>query len=106
MRSLCYENQFSFILKLDLIIITNFALRLALKERLRRTRKWPIRINTLVARRHQIWTLSSVVGANSLQFKIVYVHEDFDFFAGDLYTRIKERNGTYFPEMVKLFCVF
>ena len=43
MRSLCYENQFSFILKLELINSTkNFPLRLALKERMRRTRKWPI----------------------------------------------------------------
>jgi len=39
---LCYENQFSFILKLELIIITkNFALRLALKGILRGIRKWP-----------------------------------------------------------------
>ena len=47
----CYENQFSFILKLELIIITKaFALRLALKERLRGTRKWPIVIVNWVKR--------------------------------------------------------
>ena len=45
MRSLCYENQFSFI---NIEIGTNyhnknFALRLALKERLRETWKWPIK---------------------------------------------------------------
>ena len=41
MRSLCYENQFSFLLKLELIIITRTSLRVALKERLRETREWP-----------------------------------------------------------------
>jgi len=40
-RSLCYENQFSFLLKLELIIITRTSLRVALKERLRETREWP-----------------------------------------------------------------
>ena len=53
MRSLCYEDQFSFKLKLELITElhrTNYhnknsALRLALKERLMGTRKWPILSN-------------------------------------------------------------
>ena len=43
MQSLCYENQFSFILKLD-YHNKNFALRLTLKERLRGIRPiltWP-----------------------------------------------------------------
>ena len=39
----CYENQFSFILKFGTNYHNkNFAVRLALKERLRGTRKWPI----------------------------------------------------------------
>lgn len=41
MQSLCYECQCSFILKFDLITITDiFAIGLALKERLRECRKW------------------------------------------------------------------
>ena len=43
MRSLCYENQFSFIFEIRTNYHNkNFALRLTLKERLRGTRKWPI----------------------------------------------------------------
>ena len=49
MQSLCYENQFSFILKLELTIITKFfAHKLTLKERLRGTRKWPILLNIVI----------------------------------------------------------
>ena len=51
MRRLCFENQFSFILKLELIIIKKtFTLGLALKERLRETRKWPITAKFLKAK--------------------------------------------------------
>ena len=42
MRSACYENQFSFIFKLELIIKTKVSLLDSLWKRLRGTQKWPI----------------------------------------------------------------
>ena len=44
-QSLCYECQFSFSLKLELITITAiFACRLALKKEMRGTWKWSIQL--------------------------------------------------------------